>query len=268
MFLPACHTTGFAWVPLYDYTKLHSCRLVQCITVSYWASVGPVPLVFYCASVFTHLFFFFVTCSVSCTFCVYVLCAPSHLAPRIPFLYTVVRHTLSVCCFSTLRRFGRFASDCIDTANLPHRDFVFIHPSSSASLVAGRLNYWVMQAVSAANVRGSVIRAHDVRKFTFSVNWTRRADLPHILWVLGISSPFSLPLPHYMSVRPSQLCSCGVPSVNGLSGPAGLPRLRVFSPSDARWWSVGFLWAANVPISVFYHVPCALFFVVVCTYCM
>ena len=211
---------------------------------------------------------FFVTCSVSCTFCVYVLCAPSHLAPRIPFLYTVVRHTLSVCCFSTLRRFSRFASDCIDTAHLPHRDFVFIHHSSSASLVAGRLNYWVMQAVSAANVRGSVIRAHDVRKFAFRVNWTRRADLPHILWVLGISSPFSLPLPHYMSVRPSQLCSCGVPSVNGLSGPAGLPRLRVFSPSDAQWWSVGFLWAANVPISVFYHVPCALFFVVVCTYCM
>ena len=57
VFLPACHTTGFAWVPLYDYTKLHNCRLVQCITVSYWASVGPVPLVFYCASVFTHLFF-------------------------------------------------------------------------------------------------------------------------------------------------------------------------------------------------------------------
>ena len=161
-----------------------------------------------------------------------------------------------------------FASDCIDTANLPHLDFVFIHPSSSASLVAGRLNYGVVQAVSAANVRGSVIRAHDVRKFAFSVNWTRRANLPHILWVLGISSPFSLPLPHYMSVRPSQLCSCGVPSVNGLSGPAGLPRLRVFSPSDARWLSVGLLCSANVPISVFYHVPCALFFVVVCTYCM
>ena len=149
VFLPACHTTGLAWVPLYDYTTLHFCRLVQCITVSYWASVGPVPLVFLlCISLY-------VTCSMSCTFCVYVICAPSHLAPRIPFLYSVVRHTLSVCSFSTFRRFGRFASDCIDTANLPHRDFVFIHPSSSASLVAGRLNYGVVQAVSAANVRGS-----------------------------------------------------------------------------------------------------------------
>ena len=199
VFLPACHTTGFAWVPLYDYTTLHICRLVQCITVSYWASVGPVPLVFYCASVFTHLFrHLFRVLYLLC------VCAPSLLAPRIPFLYTVVRHTLPVCSFSTLRRFGRFASDCIDTANLPHRDFVFIHPSSSASLVAGRLNYGVVQAVSAANVQGSVIRAHDVRKFTFSVNWVRRADLPHILssgfW--ASAHPF---LSHYLTTCPSVL---------------------------------------------------------------
>ena len=63
---------------------------------------------------------FFVTCSVSCTFCVYVICAPSHLSPRIPFLYTVVMHTvvmhtLSVCRFSTLQQFGCFSSDCIDS---------------------------------------------------------------------------------------------------------------------------------------------------------
>ena len=76
------------------------------------------------------------------------------------------------------------------TANLPHRDFVFIHPSSSASLVAGRLNYWVVQAVSAADIRGSVIRAHDVHKFTFSVNWARRADLPAVrIYPTTLSSP-------------------------------------------------------------------------------
>ena len=157
-----------------------------------------------CAPRFLLCISLYVTCSMSCTFCVYVICAPSHLAPRIPFLYTVVRHTLSVCSFSTLRRFGRFASDCIDTANLPHRDFVFIHPSSSASLVAGRLNYGVVQAVSAANVRGLVIRAHDVRQFAFSVNWVRRADLPHILsygfW--ASAHPF---LSHYLTTCPSVL---------------------------------------------------------------
>ena len=112
---PRVTPPAFAWVPLYDYTKLHICRRVQCITVSYWASVGPVlcaPRFLLCISLYAS---FFVTCSVSCTFCVYVICAPSHLAPRIPFLYTVVSHTLSVCRFSTLRRFGRFASDCIYT---------------------------------------------------------------------------------------------------------------------------------------------------------
>ena len=116
VFLPACHTTSFTWVPLYDYTKLHICRLVQCITVSYWASVGTVlcaPRFLLCISLYAS---FFVTCSVSCTFCVYVICAPSQLLPRIPFLYTW--HTLSVCRFSTLRRFGRFASDCIDSIGI------------------------------------------------------------------------------------------------------------------------------------------------------
>ena len=125
---------------------LSSCAMYYCILLGLCRSCAPRFLL--CISLY-------VTCSMSCTFCVYVICAPSHLAPRIPFLYAVVRHTLSVCSFSTLRRFGRFASDCIDTANLPHRDFVFIHPSSSASLVTGRLNYGVVQAVSAANVRGS-----------------------------------------------------------------------------------------------------------------
>ena len=84
------------------------------------------------------------------------------------------------------------------TASLPHNDFVFLHPVSAASLVAGRLNYWVVQAISAANVRGSVVRAHDVRKFAFSVNWARRADLQHILsygfW--ASAHPF---LSHYLT---------------------------------------------------------------------
>ena len=153
VFLPACHTTGLAWVPLYDYTTLHFCRLVQCITVSYWASVGPVPLVFIVHQSLRHLF------HVLYLLCVCNLCSFTFGA-RIPFLYTVVRHTLSVCSFSTLRRFGRFASDCIDTANLPHADFVFIHPSSSASLVAGRLNYGVVQAVFRSKRSGLKSYAH------------------------------------------------------------------------------------------------------------
>ena len=84
------------------------------------------------------------------------------------------------------------------TVFLPHNDFVFLHSVSAALLVAGRLNYWVVRAISAANVRGSVVCAHDFRQFVFSVNWSCRADLQHILsycfWALA--HPF---LSHYLT---------------------------------------------------------------------
>ena len=107
-----------------------------------------------------------------------------------------------------------------------------------------------------------VIRAHDVRQFAFSVNWVRPCEsATHpILWVLGISSPFSLPLPHYMSFRPSQFCSCGVPSVHGLSGPAGLPLLRVSSSQFSVVECGGFCGLPMFPYMCFtmYPVPSLL----------
>ena len=66
---------------------LSSCAMYYCILLGLCRSCAPRFLL--CISLY-------VTCSMSCTFCVYVICAPSHLALRIPFLYTVVRHTLSV----------------------------------------------------------------------------------------------------------------------------------------------------------------------------
>ena len=90
---------------------------------------------------------------------------------------------------------------------LPHNDYVFLHPVPASSLVAGRLNYWVVQAISAANIRGSVICAHDVRKFAFSVNWARRADLHHIL-SYGFYFSVLKPLPDLLPVCPPRLgCS-------------------------------------------------------------
>ena len=97
------------------YTKLYICRFVQCINVSYCASVCNVLCAhrfLLCLSIYAY---FYVTCSVSGTFCAYVFCAPSQLSPRIPFLYTVDMHELSVCRFSTLRRLGRLSSYCIDS---------------------------------------------------------------------------------------------------------------------------------------------------------
>ena len=81
----------------------------------------------------------------------------------------------SVCPVETLRVFLR------RTATWNHRDFLFVNPVSHASLVASRINYWLIQAILAADVGNSVVRAHDVRKFAFSINWARRADMSHII---------------------------------------------------------------------------------------
>ena len=62
----------------------------------------------------------------------------------------------SVCPVETLRVFLR------RTATWNHRDFLFVNPVSHASLVASRINYWLVQAILAADVFNSVVRAHDV----------------------------------------------------------------------------------------------------------
>ena len=59
-----------------------------------------------------------------------------------------------------------------------------------------------------------------------------------------------------MSFRPSQFCSCGVPSVHGLRGPAGLPLLRVSSSQ----FSV-------VECGVFVGCQCSHICVLPCTLC-
>ena len=59
-----------------------------------------------------------------------------------------------------------------------------------------------------------------------------------------------------MSFRPSRFCSCGVPSVHGLSGPAGLPLLRVSSSQ----FSV-------VECGVFVGCQCSHIYVLPCTLC-
>ena len=81
----------------------------------------------------------------------------------------------SVCPVETLRVFLR------RTTTWNHRDFLFVNPVSHASLVASHINYWLVQAILAADVGNAVVRAHDVRKFAFSINWARRADMSHII---------------------------------------------------------------------------------------
>ena len=94
-------------------------------------------------------------------------CPPSISFPAFP--------NSSVCPVETLRVF------LLRTATWNQRDFLFVNPVSRASLVASRINYWLVQAILAADVGNSVVRAHDVRKFAYSINWARRADMSHIL---------------------------------------------------------------------------------------
>ena len=108
VFLPACHTTGFAWVPLYVYTKLHICRLVQCITVSYWASVGTVlcaPRFFIVHQslriFFRHLF------RVLYLLCVCTLCSFTFVTPHTVPVYRCSAHIVRLSFFypPTIRTF-------------------------------------------------------------------------------------------------------------------------------------------------------------------
>ena len=111
VFLTACHTTGFSWVPLYDIhwiAQLSSCAMYYCILLGLCRYCSLCPSFSIVHQSLHHLFRVMYLC-------VYVICAPSHLSPHIPFLYTVVMHTLSICRFSNLRWLGRFSSDCIDS---------------------------------------------------------------------------------------------------------------------------------------------------------
>ena len=102
-----------------------------------------------------------------------------------PISFPAFPHS-SVCPVETLRIFLR------RTTTWDHRDFLFVNPVSHASLVGSRINYWLVRAILAADVGNSVVRAHDVRKFAFSINWARRADMSHIIkhGLFPLSIPF------------------------------------------------------------------------------
>ena len=97
---------------------------------------------------------------------------------------------LLVCPVTTLRTFL-----CL-SAPWDHRDFLFVNPFSHNSLVACRLNYWLVKAIAAVDSSVSVIRAHDVRKFAISLNWACRGRPSSYssTWILGLSPSIS----HYI----------------------------------------------------------------------
>ena len=90
---------------------------------------------------------------------------------------------------------------------------LFLHPISSLPLVAGRIGYWLTQAIRLAHASHPVVRPHDVRKLAYSADWARKTDLLSIIhhgfW--ASAHPFlhnylvSLPdsLPHFVAAGSS-----------------------------------------------------------------
>ena len=66
------------------------------------------------------------------------------------------------------------------TSGSSHQNRLFVNPVSGKPLTANRLSYWIVQAIRAIDPTIKV-RAHDFRKWAFSVNWARRKQVTEIL---------------------------------------------------------------------------------------
>ena len=66
------------------------------------------------------------------------------------------------------------------TRNLPHNGRIFVHPISGKPLASGRLNYWLTKSVLQTDTSMKV-RAHDVRKMSHSIAWTRGVPMSEII---------------------------------------------------------------------------------------
>ena len=62
----------------------------------------------------------------------------------------------------------------------PHEGYIFLHPVSGKPLKAGRISYWMTKAIQLTDeeVKG---RAHDVRKVSWSISWTRGVPMDEIV---------------------------------------------------------------------------------------
>ena len=116
-------------------------------------------------------------------------------------------HSPLLCPVSFLHRYLESSSPSDQSRAL------FLHPKSSAALTAGRLGYWLVQAIRYAHNDRPVVKPHDVRKLAYSANWARKTDLQAILqhgfWASAhpflnnylVSLP--TPLPHFVAAGSS-----------------------------------------------------------------
>ncbi|KAK8389707.1 hypothetical protein O3P69_009003 [Scylla paramamosain] len=94
--------------------------------------------------------------------------------------FPAIGNAHSLCPVTALRKY------LAATQTLPHEDFVFIHPKSSKPLKAGRLSYWLAQAIKIGDPQAIRPAGHDIRKVGHSIaafrNSTPRSILENGFW--------------------------------------------------------------------------------------
>ena len=67
-----------------------------------------------------------------------------------------------------------------DTKNDDHEGYIFCHPQTGKTLRSGRISYWITQAIKLSSVN-NLAKAHDVRKYSHSLSWTRGVPICDII---------------------------------------------------------------------------------------
>ena len=117
------------------------------------------------------------------------------LPPDITFPSLGRAHTL--CPATALRCY------IAKTENLPHNDSLFVHPTSGKPLVAGRLSYWLANAIKTGDPNAIRPAGHDIRKCGHSIAHFRQVDPADILRQGFWHSPHVFIHRYLISCRPS-----------------------------------------------------------------
>ena len=98
-----------------------------------------------------------------------------------------------------------------DTAHHNDASRVFLHPVSFAPLNAGSISFWLCRAITEL-VPGSIPRAHDVRKLSYSLAWVRGVPIEEIV-KRGFWSSVNVFINKYLVTIPAEVqCVAGASS--------------------------------------------------------
>lgn len=105
---------------------------------------------------------------------------------RPPITFPCIGNSHQLCPGATLSEYLKRSK------TLAKGDHLFVHPTTGAPLVSGRLSYWLSKAIQTLDPNGQG-SAHDFRKFAFSLAFTRglpvKEIVAHGFWTTNIWFP-------------------------------------------------------------------------------